>query len=37
LLKINASDKEYAQYRPNYLLTWAAMQHAFKIGAFLRQ
>ena len=32
LLKINASIREYAQYRPNYLLTWEAIKRAFDFG-----
>jgi CelD/BcsL family acetyltransferase involved in cellulose biosynthesis len=27
-LKFNASDRNYAQYRGNYLVTWKAMEHA---------
>jgi hypothetical protein len=32
LLKINASSNEHSQYRPNYLLTWAAIERACKSG-----
>ncbi len=31
-LKFNASDKKYSQFRPNYLLTWKAMEDACKNG-----
>ncbi len=32
LLKINASDKDYSQYRANYLITWRAMERACRGG-----
>jgi lipid II:glycine glycyltransferase (peptidoglycan interpeptide bridge formation enzyme) len=32
LLKFNASDIKYSSYRPNYLLTWEAMERACQEG-----
>jgi FemAB family. len=32
LLKINASDKDYSQYRGNYLITWKAIERACQRG-----
>jgi CelD/BcsL family acetyltransferase involved in cellulose biosynthesis len=32
LLKFNASRKEYTEYRPNYLVTWKAMERSCKAG-----
>ena len=32
LYKFNASDKNYSQYRPNYLLIWNAMERACQEG-----
>jgi serine/alanine adding enzyme len=32
MLKFNASDIRYSQYRPNYLLTWKAMEQACQEG-----
>jgi lipid II:glycine glycyltransferase (peptidoglycan interpeptide bridge formation enzyme) len=32
ILKFNASNRDYAEYRPNYLLTWKAMERACQEG-----